>query len=241
MGQGKILLALQFWNGDKEMAMRLARMIARNERRHSNEADFLFVARHDSSHDRRAIADVSQRFNTHVYTSRRCGTGWPHGCNDLWFATMEWVMCMQEGKKTNYKAVLTFEADCVPLVQNWITVLSDEWDKAGKKVVMGAMQSQPWPHINGNAMFSTDSKFLHWLVRKVSAVPARSGWDCHLANEFQKRGWANCNKMQSLYQMPTLPGDAVEDMLKLGVAFLHGVKDDSVLSYREAKIRTEQG
>lgn len=238
MAPDRLLLALQFWNGDRAQAMRLARMIALNESKFCKSADFLFAARHDADHDPKTVEAVSRRFNVFTYTSRRFGTGWPHGCNDLWFATMEWAGCL--AAKNGYKAVLTFEADCVPLTDGWIQALSDEWDKCNKFVV-GSLQSYPAPHINGNAMFSAAKPFTEWLTRKIVNVPARHGWDCYLAKAFQQWGWAGSTKIRSLYQKPTLGGVEAEELIAAGVEFLHGVKDESGLDYREAKIRANRG
>ena len=83
MGQDqptKILLALQFWKGDKDQAMRVARLIADLEPRHTDFADFLFVSRFDCEQDLATVEYVSQKFNVHTYVNRhRRGTGCRHG------------------------------------------------------------------------------------------------------------------------------------------------------------------
>jgi hypothetical protein len=233
----RLLLALQFWNGDRQQAMRLARTIVANERKFCKQADFLFAARHDADHDPKTIADVSRRFNVFTFKSGRFGTGWPHGCNDLWFATMEWAGSF--APKYGWKAVLTFEADCVPLTDDWIQSLSDEWDRC-KKYVVGSMQPHPNQHVNGNALFSCAKPFTEWLTRKLVNVPARHGWDCYLAKSFKQWGWASSPKMLSLYQKPNLGGVEAEELIAKGVTFLHGVKDESGLDYRDAKIRANR-
>lgn len=224
----KILLALQFWNGDKEQAMKTARLIADLQTGFSEQADFLFMARFDAEQDHSTVTKLSSKFNTHVVTNRRRrGTGWPYGCNDLWFGTMDWVYGHKEANKIpDYKAVLTFEADAIPLSANWITQLHTEWDTA-KKFVVGALQKAPGPHINGNAMFSGDMKFLHWVSRQVGGCSPMGGWDYLLAKEFQRRGWADAKSMRSEWQMKTMTEDRFTELLKQNVTFHHGCKDDS--------------
>ncbi len=224
----KILLALQFWDGDKEQAMKNARLIADLQGKPSDQADFLFMARFDCEQDISTVTRVSSKFETHVVTNRRRrGQGWPHGCNDLWFGVMDWVYCQKEAKRIpDYKAVLTFEADAIPLSPNWINQLHAEWDKA-KVPVVGALQKSPGPHINGNAMFSGDLKFLHWVSREVGGCTPVGGWDYVLARDFQKRGWADAKSMRSDWQMKTMAPERFEELLKQQVTFHHGCKDDS--------------
>jgi hypothetical protein len=236
----KILLALQFWKGDRDQAMRVARLIADLEPRHSEFADFLFVSRFDCEQDISTIEYVSTKFNTHTYVNRhRRGTGWPHGCNDLWFGTMDHVYSFSEAKRfPPYKAVLTFEADACPLVPNWHRELSRLWDQHAtpKGVKMfGAKVEYPLPHINGNAMFSGDLKFLYWISRLIGGCDPTKGWDFILAKDFKREGWADCPMMKSHWQKKTMPDEEIEALRSAGIVFLHGVKDDSVISHMRKK------
>lgn len=227
----KILLALQYWERDREQAMKVARMIADLEPRMSDIADFLFVSRFDCEHDMPSIQYVATKFNVHHYRCIRRGEMWPHGCNELWFGTMDWVYGHTMAKRIPaYKAILTFEADAAPLTPNWIQRLSEDWDKAGVKV-MGSLLSSPGRHVNGNAMFSGDHKFLHWVAREVGGCTPQGGWDYVLAPEFEKQGWANCPRMRSWWQTPTLDRERYDALVAEGAVFLHGVKDDSVVGH----------
>lgn len=243
MGQDqptKILLALQFWAGDKDQAMRVARLIADLEPRHSDFADFLFVSRFDCDHDLSTVEYVSSKFNCHTFVNRhRRGTGWPSGCNDLWFGTMDHVYSFCEAKRfPPYKAVLTFESDSCPLVPNWHRELSRAWDESAvpKDVKMfGARVEHPLPHINGNALFSADMKFLYWISRQIGGCNPTKGWDFILASDFKRVGWMNCPKMRSHWQRKTMPDEEIDTLRNEGVVFLHGVKDDSVISHMRKK------
>jgi len=228
----KLLLALQFYGGDKEMAMRLARLIADLEPRHSEFADFLFVSRFDCEQDLKTVEYVSQKFNTHTYINRhRRGTGWPHGPNDLWFGTMDHIYDFSQAKRfPPYKAVLTFEADACPLVPNWHRELSRAWDEKPVKVLGSLLQYPGW-HINGNALFSADLKFLYWVSRQIGGCSPISGWDFKLAKEFKQAGWADCPKMNSHWQTKTMSEERIEELRNSGVVFLHGVKDNSVIAH----------
>jgi hypothetical protein len=227
----KILLALQYWDGDKAQAMELARLIADLEPKHCDIADFLFVNRFDCKPDEVAIQYVGRKFNTFKYKSPGRGVGWPDGCNTLWGCTLEWFYHMKVAKKIpQYKAILTFEADCVPLRSDWIHFLIDGWDSLQPTYVAGARVEAVGihEHINGNAFFSGDKNFLHWVVKRTR-IPPGVGWDYWLANEFRKWGWAELPGMCCRWGTKTFTEKQFKDEVSAGTAFLHGVKDDSAL------------
>ena len=231
----RILLVLQYWKGDRAQAMRLARFIADLQPGKCQNADFLFVSRFDCDHDLETIQYVSKKFNTFHYVSKRRGTGWPNGCNDLWFASMEWVHSMiGAGKTPAYKAVFTFEADGVPLAQNWINQFSQAWDEATSRhetFVLGAYLTAPGPHINGNAMFSGNPAFTHWITHQVGGCPPRAGWDFVLYGDFKRWGAHNFPKLKSYWGTKTFTGVKFESELANATVWIHGVKDDSLLDF----------
>lgn len=227
----KLLLALQYWEGDREAAFRLARTLADLESKHSSSADLLLVHRGDCAPpDAELVSYLSRKFNIFVYRSPRTTTGWPMGCNDLWFATLEWVWAMRDSKKIQaYPAVFTFEADGAPLVRGWIEQFRAAWDAAGAKVLGCEIDTGKCPkHINGNALFSCDLPFLYWVAREVGAV-GRGAWDVALYPEFARRGAADFPGLRSYYQTPTVSSDWVAREREKGTLFVHGVKDGSLL------------
>ena len=228
----KILIALQFWEGDKAPAMHLARYLADLEPTHTGLADFLFASRFDCTHDQETVKHVSRKFNVRTLTSRRRGVGWPDGCNDLWFAVMEWAESMIKGKKIpDYKAIFTIEADSCPIQKDWLPKISALWDKANAhgKVYMAGALVEPGPHINGNALMSGDSKFLYWIARRVGGAPPKVGWDYALAREFRNWGWANLTQMKSIYHTPSFSKQQFDDMRKNDWIWIHGCKDTSLV------------
>lgn len=228
----KLLLALQFWDGDKEQAMNVARLIADLQPGFCEIADFMFVARFDCEQDLKTVEYVSRKFNTnHFVNTRFRGAEWPFGCNQLFFGTVDYVFTMSEAKKIpDYKAVLTFEADTAPLSPNWISELSQAWDRANVKV-LGALQSNPAPHINGNALFSCDLKFLKWLTRDIGGCTPHAGWDFVLAPQFKKWGWADCPAMRSWWQTKEMPKEVFEQLSREGVVFFHGIKNGDLIRH----------
>lgn len=230
----RILIALQFWEGDKKNALELARFIADLEPVRCSQADFLFSLRFDCKIEKAPVEYVAKKFKTFVATSRRRGTGWPWGCNDLWFGTMEWIEGMKRLKRIpDYKAIFTCEADGCPIQRDWIARLSSEWDRVNKptKVFIAGALVEPGPHINGNALVSGDMKFLNWATRKVAARSLFGGWDYVLRESFRRSGWADIPGIKSIYNTPTFSREQYADMVKNGWVWIHGVKDLSLLTY----------
>lgn len=238
----KILIALQFWEGDKLMALRLAQHLAELEKSHSEAADFLFVSRFDCSHDMHTIQDVSRKFNVHHYRSPKQGTGWPTGCNALWFGTIEWAYhMMKAGKIPQYKAIFTIESDGLPLRSDWIRTLSSSWDALNsiKQIyVAGAIlnPAEPGEHINGQAFFSGDSKFLKWVLAQESVVHPRVGWDYFLGQAFKKWGWSQMPGLQCYWGTPTMSAERYQQEIAKGTVWIHGVKDSSLFTLTRKKL-----
>ncbi len=237
--ENRILLVLQYWKGDQKQAMKLAKLIADLQPSKSTIADFLFVGRFDCPHDMEAINYVSKKFNVYHWISKRRGTGWPNGCNELWFGALEWVQSMMADHKIPaYKAVFTFEADGVPLSPNWINQFSADWDAESKKhetFVFGAYLTAPGPHINGNCMLSGHPAFLNWVVRKIGGAPANAGWDYVMYRDFKKWGARAYPKLVSYWGTKTFSEEGFRIQLERGTAWLHGVKDDSLLDMARRK------
>lgn len=235
----KILLAIQFWKGDQAQAMQVARLIADMQPVFSDRVEFLFVARFDCAQDVSAIEYVSKKFAVHHMISPRRAVGWPFGCNELWFALMDYVYTRGVANKMpQYKAILTFEADAFPLTPNWLRILEAGWDGAKVKVY-GAMQISPGPHVNGNAMFSGDMKFLYEIARRIGGCRPTGGWDFILARKFKKFGWANCPAMRSWWNYTeTMTSTTYEQLLREGVVFFHGCKDASLIPLVRKKFLT---
>lgn len=213
--------------------MKLARLIADLSPIRSEEVDFLFMSRFDTKHDLETEKYVSRKFNIHSFTCRRRGTGWPHGCNDLWFGTIDWIYMMREAKKIpQYKWVFTIEADGCPLTPHWIVDLSNSWEEASRSrnlYVYGAILMAPGEHINGNAMFSCDQKFLFKIARKIVGCDPGGGWDYILAPVFKKWGWANCPQIRSYWRAGTIDEATFMRERAQGVRYLHGVKDSTAI------------
>jgi len=243
----KILLNLQYWGGDRDAAMRVARFIADLEPSHSEAADILFSARFDCTHDEAAIKYVSRKFNVHTFINKhRRAEGWPFSCNELAIGSVDYVYTMNEANKLpRYKAILLLEGDSCPLTSDWIDTLHAEWDRLHEKGanMIGAMIPPGPPetggkHINGGScVMSGDPEYLHWFARKIGGCRPTAGWDWLLAPLFQNKGWAACPGMRSYWRAPSMPREFFDRIRKEGAFFVHGVKDDSIQTHVRAVLQ----
>lgn len=239
----KILLVLPFWEGDRYLATALAHLLSDIEPKHCDIADLLLVARFDSEHDPALVKYVSRKFNTYTHRSRRRGTGWPLGCNDLFFGSMEYVYHrMQGGKIPGYKAIFVMGADGAPFRRDWINYLHAEWERvnqARRIYVAGGLVNGPGEagHVNGDCcMLSGDLKFLRWLMLDVGGVKANAGWDWVLAGEFHGWGLAGFPKVKSHWRRPTFNEDDWNAEVADGTAWVHGFKEDGLIKIARRRL-----
>lgn len=243
----KILIALQFWQGDKAGALKLASFLADLEPKHSELADIVLVNRFDCRQDfPETIKKLSRKFNVFSYTSPQRGVGWPDGCNSLWFGTIAWAFSFMEvGKIPSYKAIFTCEADGAPIFPDWIARMSTAWDEvqraaAPKKVyIAGPLVSGPGieEHINGNCLVSGDMKFLHWITRRVSGMPGGAGWDYSMRGAFKQWGWANIPGMVSYYNTPLFSRERCQKMVDDQLIWVHGDKSNCLIDFGRARLK----
>lgn len=238
-----ILLALQFWKGDYQAAMEVARLVADMEPTFNNDAQFLFMARRDFKEDVQPTVDyVSNKFKTYFAKGERCEIGYPGGSNALWQDTMHWVYTNwkpnrnKQGILKDIECVLTFEGDCFPTRYGWIEELLEEWRANQPCDVLGhyIMNSQQ-NHINGNALFSPN---LTYKIPGIQGCSVDDPWDLHHWRAYQK--YAKPSKLiWSLFKQPTISENRILEPFmedkpdhpnygeSIFPCLIHGVKDNS--------------
>lgn len=175
-----LILNIQFWSGDKAIAMKLARLIADIEPKFRNDVSVLFTARFDATHDEETVLYVSKKFPVHKFTTTRKATGWPNGPNQMMGESYCHCIELVRGRKVNAKAILFIESDAVPLHKDWINMLIEEYKQSGKQVVgcwLGAGDCGV-EHVNGNCIIGID--FWRGKNRGILTPPSQGGWDAVL-------------------------------------------------------------
>jgi hypothetical protein len=236
----KILLALQYWDGDRENAIELMEILSKNLPKNNKWADFVVYSRWDSTFPSDEIIEELKKVfdNVYLFKSSTQATGWPHGCNALWRD-----LAMDAYRKSTesafgdpiwskYKCVFSIESDCCPINDNWLEMLSTDWDKHNG-VIMGAWcaNNHDHPnqielgHINGNCLFSMD------IVKKVpncSGTQLNTGWDTYYALDFKKAGWHKTKLIENWYGRTNVSMEEYNRLKNQGCVFVHGVKDNSL-------------
>jgi hypothetical protein len=187
----KLLLCLQCYENDKPTAMRLARIIADLESKKTKLADFLFVWRWDTKPDLETVSYISQKFeNVNTLITKRQSKGWPSAPNDMFHEGYDHFCLRVRQKIWNYDAAFFFESDCVPLAEDWISQLRNEWYEKDQDILgfIYGPSDHPYPHVNGNLLISP--KFQK-KCPQFFASKANVGWDVFHAKQMLRHARAS--------------------------------------------------
>lgn len=226
----RLLVLLQFWEGDKALAMRLARLLADLEPAFNKDVDFMFCARFDCTHDSDTMNYVSKKFGVFKYTCRRRATGWPYGCNELVHDLWAELLRASEAPSFNYSAAYFLEADNVPLRKDWAAALMEEWAEARAKglMILGAWSPDhsEYGHVNGNMIFRPD---LSRHVKGLEGCAPNVAWD--VAHTFRYHHlWHKSQLIKNMYKVRNISEEELYAPVSPGgpvPAVVHGIKDDS--------------
>jgi hypothetical protein len=225
-----IVLCMQYWEGDKQRAQSVARLIADLQPQKDDSFAFMFLRRFDASPvDEETLGYVGRKFDLYTHTCRRKEVGWPAGCNGM--ASDAFMLAQEKWNRGEWKRVTgvwLLEADILPLQRNWLYRIEREWKMAleDKKLVMGAWSEHHSPvgHINGNMLFHPS---LCDRVPGLEGSAPHIGWDVYHAHRLSRHWWKS-NQMLNLYRGENV---STADLYRPGTkyAFVHGIKDDSGL------------
>lgn len=235
----KLLIVLQYFDGDKEAMEDLALLIADLERVRNNQADILIFRRHDAGEFSIGVIEkLRDKFNKVHYerSRRRDAKGYPFGPNQMWSDLVTMMGQMRQWHQ-NYYAFLPLESDCVPTRPGWIGELVEEFRiaKAKNFAAVGHIHSNPIEHLNGVAIY--DSHL--WDIvpgNKLNGSDPQVAYDIyHRANLLPIA--YNTPLIMMEYQRPTITADELFKPWKNGFepAMFHGVKDGSARAAVRAK------
>ena len=159
-----MILALQYYNGDREAAFRLARLLADLEPRPRFDVILALCCQPDTTIDDETVCvieECSRKFAVeHVVSQYGC-TGWADGSGQLWRGTVTHFLNSQIYSRYPYNVIFTFDgSDGVPLHVNWIDLTVHEHYRtraAGKRVTgLLNLDVPEYPHVHGNMIFDLD-------------------------------------------------------------------------------------
>lgn len=244
----KLMLALQYYEGDKDQAMELADLLADiQEAKPNDNCEFLLSYHAKASPPPEEIVKkLSKVFTLHVNKGLRLETGHPGGCNALWHDTMHYCTLLNKRHPKRYGGVFTFEGDGVPLYLDWVNRLSQEWYESLGIYALGHVSGppeHPVTHMNGNAIFPMD---ITMQLRLTGCVGTLS-WDFAHAPKLSKN-WKASKLIYNDYAQRNMTegrlfGEKTRTAIpycgeKIQPVWVHGVKDDSARKLVREKLLT---
>ena len=235
----KLAIVIQFWDGDKTKALRLARLIADIEQELRNDVLLMLVGRFDVNPvDPEVFATMlycGKKMPTNFARSKREAVGHPDGCFGLWAGAAD--ICYQwhlAGKSVD--EVLFLEADCVPARWDWI----NHWKRLHQaNLDAGALVTGPlmvastfYPaHVNG----ALGLHIAAWPdLPSLHVCPTGQAWDCYhgptlmrLAGKWQ--GGINLYGVRDV-------GMSTFKTIGRDYAFIASVKDESAFTCAQTLI-----
>jgi hypothetical protein len=235
----KLLIVLQYFDGDKEAAEELALLIADLERVRNNQADIMVFRRYDAGEFSVGVLEkLRDKFNKVHYERgrRRDAKGYPFGPNQMWADLVTMIGQMPRWYE-NYYAFLPLESDCVPMRPGWINELIEEFRVAKTKnfAAVGHIHSNPVEHLNGVAVY--DSHL--WKIvpgNKLNGADPQVAYDIYHREQILPIAY-NTPLVMMQYQRATITAEDLFKPWKDGFepALFHGVKDGSARAAVRAK------
>jgi hypothetical protein len=223
-----LALILQITPEEVQPAEELVALLADLEPVTRKDCEFVLFTRKDveSVDSRRMLARLETKFSRAKHVE--CwdfATGWPHGSNTMWCSLIRQMYHMHRMDETACNGFLSFEADCIPIRHDWISLLSMAWEVArrGGKEALGHFHGadpQAPTHMNGNAIFDVDFWYKH---QEMTGCHGMQPWDVVFAPQILKVA-ADTPLINQWYRMDHFTLEDWDRISKTQCAFFHGVK-----------------
>lgn len=226
-----LAIALQFWAGDQEQALRLARFLADIEPEPRDDVLFIFARANElemSPALEAAELYCGRKFPVIHVVSGRQGKGHLGGSYAIWAGTAE--KCWQNfstSRSWPWQHVFFIEHDGVPLARDWIDRIARAHAAnllLNKRVTGARMEACPCCpcHVNGSLVMDLRC----WAERPTLwTCPPGKAWDCFHAETLLSE-WGPNVPIVNLYGAQDI-SPSVFQVLSNGRAWLANVKDES--------------
>ena len=241
-----MILALQFYEGDMNNAMKLARLLADIEPVPRKDVLLALVCQPGTPFDGRVkevLSHCSKKFAVEHVVSKYGAKGWADGSGQLWTGTMEHFHEQWKKGLVSFGAIFTFDGgDGVPLRRDWIDVLKKEQScglSLGKLVVgqrkemSGGNKAGKWSprtHVNGNMilhlMIWDKYPSLHCTPLGASLMMCNT-WDMYHADVFLEEVMPS-SVICSEWRKNGLNEAIMSDRARHS-AWLHGYRDHDIV------------
>ena len=235
-----MIIALQYYEGDIEPTMSLARLLADIEPTPRNDVVLALVCQPDTPVTpltKKTIAHCERRFVVEHVVSPLGAKGHPEGCTFLWAGTMQHYYERFKRGELAHSSILTLDGgDGVPLHLDWLSHMKEEHAKtlfAGKLITGTPYWLGGCPLlVNPNAVFKLS------VLDKTSFITDIPRYDGTLLTNFDiyhrremlanaalstvvRTDWHGCGNSLSVPLMREKAGEAI---------WLHGYKDAGVFA-----------
>lgn len=238
--QNKLLVIVQYYDGDKAEAESLGTLIADLERIRNRNADILIFGRADAAEFDPAVrAKLASKFDkVNFLRCRRKGSrSYPYGPNEMFYDLVTFLG-QTSPWKDDYYAFLNLEADCTPLHPGWIAELAHAFKdaKAHGYAVIGHIHENPAPHMNGVGVYDIDI----WKLvgsGKLNGGSPNVAFDIDHAKDILPLAVDSAFIMLDFKRPTILPEDLFKSQKGSNVepSIYHGVKDDTAREAVRAK------
>ena len=222
-----MIVCIPFWQGDKDKAMDLCKILAGLQSHHVGSlVHILLVARQDCQHDVNMIKIVMAKFNCFTHVTNSPLRGWPNGPNGMFGNTM--VHIANNNKKNQYECIYWMEPDAIPICPNWFMDLLHVWRTRHPKTLIVGCRGDcngdgSGDHITGCALYHPN---IARLMPKLTGVTGQA-WDYRYRAEIVQVG-GHTHLIENHYNARNAdPG--IMERAKLGVRIIHGFKDRSMV------------
>ncbi len=176
-----MIVALQYYEGDREQTMRLACLLADLEPLPRNDIMLALICQPDTPNSKLTddtLKYCSSKFSVQHVRSSRGAPKWPEACGELWAGTMEHFSTLSEKGQCPHNTIFTLDGgDTIPLHKNWIGIALEEHSRTlcRKRLITGTPNSVGTPLlINPNMILDLSiwSKYpnLHHIPRYDGTV-----------------------------------------------------------------------
>lgn len=229
-----MIIALQYWSGDEQQALALARLLADIEQERRGDVVLVLSRRKDcplSEEARRTESYCSPKLPTMLFQSKREETGHPDGCFGLWAGTVAHIHELWQRGSIPWNmghTVFTCEADGGPVRRDWIDRLTSAHARSRSLFlrVTGAVMDTPIPHVNGNLVLDLSL----WAdYPGLAACPPGAAWDVHHGTILLREARSSL-AIRNDYEATDLTVGYLSAVAR-ETAWVHGCKDGSVIRY----------
>jgi hypothetical protein len=226
----KLILALQFYEGDQKKSMALAKLIADIEPDYRDDVVLCLVTQPDTKKTKDVTSTVkycSEKMSTQFVKSKNGAKGWQNGSGELWRGAMEACYSISNGEG----AVFTFDGgDGVPLCVNWIDRLIEGHKDTlaqGRKITGSIMHGDM---VNGNMIL--DVSLWNQVKDRSLKISEKGGldiWEAQYGDILFPNTLCSSVIYNEWNSRTGISVQGLRDRAKNGYVWSHGWKDEDLV------------